>query len=71
LRVTCPAHLSLLNLQLFIMTCTYTYINIHVYMYIYIGLYRGGTWWRSWLRHYATSRKVVGSIFDDVIGIFH
>jgi len=28
-------------------------------------------WWRSWLRHYATSRKVAGSISDGVIGIFH
>ena len=27
-------------------------------------------WWRSWLRHCATSRKVVGSIPDGVIGIF-
>ena len=30
-----------------------------------------GTWWRSWLRHWATSRKVAGSILDGVIGIFH
>ena len=30
-----------------------------------------GTRWRSWLRHYATSRKVAGSIPDFVIGIFH
>jgi len=30
-----------------------------------------GTWWCSWLRHCATSRKVVGLIPDDVIGIFH
>ena len=30
-----------------------------------------GKRWRSWLRHYATSRKVAGSIPDDVIGIFH
>ena len=29
------------------------------------------TWWRSWLRHCATSRKVAASIPDDVIGIFH
>jgi hypothetical protein len=29
------------------------------------------TRWRSWLRHCATSRKVVGSIPDGVIGIFH
>jgi hypothetical protein len=28
-------------------------------------------WWRSWLRHCATSRKVAGSIPDGVIGIFH
>jgi hypothetical protein len=31
----------------------------------------GGTWWRSWLRHCATNRKVVGSIPDGVIGSFH
>ena len=31
----------------------------------------GGTRWRSWLRHCATSRKGVGSIPDGVIGIFH
>jgi len=31
----------------------------------------GGTRWRSWLRHCATSRRVAGSIPDDVIGIFH
>ena len=30
-----------------------------------------GTWWRSWLRHCATSRKVAGSIPDVVIGIFY
>jgi hypothetical protein len=30
----------------------------------------GGTRWRSWLRHYATSRKVAGSIPDDVIRFF-
>ena len=29
------------------------------------------TRWRSWLRHSATSRKVLGSICDGVIGIFH
>ena len=27
------------------------------------------TWWRSWLRHYATNLKVAGSISDGVIGI--
>jgi hypothetical protein len=31
----------------------------------------GGTRWRSWLRHCATSRKVAGSIPDGVIEIFH
>ena len=29
-----------------------------------------GTQWRSWLRYWATSRKVAGSIPDGVIGIF-
>ena len=28
-------------------------------------------WWRSWLRHCSTSRKMAGSIPDSVIGIFH
>jgi len=31
----------------------------------------GGKQWRSWLRHWATSRKVMGSIPDGVTGIFH
>ena len=30
-----------------------------------------GTRWQSWLRHCATSQKVMGSIPDGVIGIFH
>jgi hypothetical protein len=28
-------------------------------------------WWRSWLRHCATNRKVAVSIPDVVTGIFH
>jgi hypothetical protein len=28
-------------------------------------------WWRSWLRHCTTSRKVAGSIPDGVTRIFH
>jgi len=31
----------------------------------------GGTRWRSWLRHCATSRKVAGPIPEGFIGIFH
>jgi hypothetical protein len=31
----------------------------------------GGTRWRRWLRHCAASRKVVGSICDRAIRIFH
>jgi hypothetical protein len=30
-----------------------------------------GKRWRSWLRHYATSRKVVRSIPDGVTGFFN
>ena len=38
-----------------------------------VGVEPAGTrcWWRSWLRHCATSRKVAGSIPYGVIGIFH
>ena len=39
--------------------------------YIHQQVHMGGTQWRSWLRHRATSWKVVGSIPDGVIGIFH
>jgi len=31
----------------------------------------GGMQGRGWLRHFTTSQKVVGSIPDGVIGIFH
>jgi hypothetical protein len=30
-----------------------------------------GTWWRIWLRHCSTSRKVAGSFPYGVIVIFH
>jgi hypothetical protein len=30
--------------------------------------YKGGTRWRSWLRHCATNRKIAGSIPDGVNG---
>jgi hypothetical protein len=32
----------------------------------YLQRYFGGTRYRSWLRHYATSRKVAGSSPDEV-----
>jgi len=37
-----------------------------------VGLHgvKGGTRWRSWLRHCATSQKVAGSIPDGVSGFF-
>jgi hypothetical protein len=28
-------------------------------------------WWRGWLRHFATSRKIAGSFPDGVIAIFY
>ena len=38
----------------------------------FLSLHQGrGTRWRSWLKHYATSRKVAGSIPDGVIVMFH
>ena len=33
-------------------------------------LYNWVTWWYSWLRNGATSRKVAGSIPEGVTGIF-
>jgi len=42
--------------------CCRTKINI---------TYSGGTRWRSWLRHRATSRKVAGSLPDGVLWDFH
>jgi len=30
-----------------------------------------GMSWRSWLRHFATSRKVAGSITDGITGVSH
>jgi hypothetical protein len=30
-----------------------------------------GTRYRSWLRHYATSREVAGSILDEIIGFLN
>jgi hypothetical protein len=39
----------------------------------YLNLFKssGGTQQRSWLRHYATSQKVMGSIPDEVMGFFN
>ena len=36
-----------------------------------VGDVRSRWRWRNWLRHRATSRKVSGSIHNNVIGIFH
>jgi hypothetical protein len=33
--------------------------------------HRQGTWWCSWLRHWATSWNVAGLIADCVSGLFH
>jgi hypothetical protein len=39
--------------------------------HIFVGLLSWGVRLRSWLRHYATSRKVTGSIPDEVIVFFN
>ena len=31
----------------------------------------GDTWWRSWMMHYATSRKATGLVPYGVTGFFH
>ena len=44
--------------------CTITFRHKDFYNIIYLSLILSGTrcWWRSWLRHCATSQKVAGSI---------
>jgi hypothetical protein len=60
--------------------CMYDYIGLYTRTYVFMlyllilfndtfqpyRLYCGGTRWRSWLRHYATRRKVAGSSQDEV-----
>ena len=53
------------------MVCTVTNVPSLGHEIVWRHLERRGTRWRNWLRHCATSRKVSGSIPDDVIGIFH
>jgi hypothetical protein len=43
----------------------------NVEFYILLNMTHGGTRYRSWSRHYATSRKVVSSIPEEVIGFFN
>jgi hypothetical protein len=45
--------------------------SLLTYLIFYSFVTGGGTRYRSWLRHYATSRKVPGSISDEVIGFFN
>ena len=55
------------------------YVSIVANIYRFYIIYRicngirsnWGSRWRSWLRYYATNRKVAGSIPDGVVGIFH
>ena len=44
---------------------------IHDCFIILLTVHIGSMQWNSWLRHCATSWKVVGSIPDGFIGIFH
>jgi len=48
--------------------CSHTIIRERIIRACLLGI--EGTWLRSWLRHYATNRKVAGSISVGVIGIF-
>jgi len=47
-----------------------TVSRVHFFdFYTYIYVLQGGTWWRSWLRHGATNRKVAGSMCQFFIYI--
>jgi hypothetical protein len=47
------------------------YVPIKSKHFVYACYMLGGTRQRSWLRQYATRRKVAGSIPDEVIGFFN
>ena len=56
---------------LFVITlCCLEFRQKKNYSFAFVPFIRG-TRWRSWLRHCATSRKVVNSIPDAVIAFFH
>jgi hypothetical protein len=60
---------SYLDVHLSITQFVLTYWSPLVYIMV-CNSSAGGTRWRSWLKNYATSRKVAGSIPGDVIGFF-
>jgi hypothetical protein len=45
--------------------------RVTLLLHIWRSCVQRGMQWCSWLRHCATSQKIVGSIPDGVIGIFH
>ena len=57
--------------QIFTNNYAYHIVKAGNYNILETHLPMWGTWWRSWLRHWATSRKVAGLIPDGVTGIFH
>jgi hypothetical protein len=68
--------LPLLEIETWFLVCpacslvTYTVTKLYcIYKHWEAGVWEG-TWWCSSLRHCVTSRKVVGSIPDGLIGIF-
>ena len=69
-----PTIFTNMRTQNFIYITSSHILNLH-YNPEPVNLYctdqKWGLWWRSWLMHCATSQKVVGSIPDGVIGIFH
>ena len=50
--------------------CQIMTVPVYLCAIVKIICFNWGTWWRSWLRHSATIRKVESSI-PFVIGIFH
>ena len=75
----CNSHVMTVNwiigcCWLLVFSCNFIFIsciNIHTHMCVCIYIYRS-VWWRSWLKHCATSWKdaAFSSILDCVMGIF-
>jgi hypothetical protein len=71
MHVSVYTHVTRLSLSGGLPTTHATYLSLNIDRQLGdLSSPVGGTRWRSWLRYYATSQKVAGSILDEVIGFF-
>jgi hypothetical protein len=66
MRATCPMQPILIDMMILI-----TWAEEYILLSSSSRRFMGGMRQCSWLRHYATSWKVAGSITDEAIGFFN